>query len=127
MKKRKEFLVRSKKERSKDFAYISVEKLKDGYLYKIHARNAEYGIWVAACGHFIISRIKYTTNYLFEEIHWDLSTHFGTVRPIEEIEKSPFDPKDMKERVLIKGEEREYLAYKDDDQILEYLNQWEEN
>jgi len=55
---------------------------------------------------FTISRVKFNSNYLFEEIHWDANTDFGTVKPIKEIEKSPFTT--LKE-----------------DGILEYLNGFE--
>lgn len=75
--------------------YLKVEELKDGYLYRINARNADYGIWYGEKGAFIISRTKFYDNYLFEEIHWDLSEDFGTVKPIEEVEKSPFKVEDI--------------------------------
>ena len=91
--------------------YMKVEELKDGYLYRINARNANYGIWYGEKGAFVISRVKFTSNYLFEEIHWDLNEHFGTVKPIEEIEKSPCEVKDI---------------YTMDGSVLKYLNKFED-
>jgi len=84
--------------------YLKVHELKHGYLYKIHARNASIGIWNENTKDFTISRWKFSMNYLFEEIHWDMSKDFGTVKAIEEIEKTPFTT--LKE-----------------DGILEYLNE----
>jgi len=75
----------------KKIDYIKVENLKDGYLYKILARNSSIGIWQEDKGEFLISRFKFGDNYLFGEIHYDLSDHFGTVRPIKEICKTPFE------------------------------------
>jgi len=86
--------------------YLKIHELKHGYLYKIYARNASYGIWDEKDKSFTISRVKFSWNYLFEEIHWDANTDFGTVKPIKEIEKSPFTT--LKE-----------------DGILEYLNGFE--
>ena len=67
--------------------YIKMEDLKKGYLYHIKARNSYVGIWIPDRKSFLISRWKFDTNYLFEEYHWDTGEPFGTVRPIEEIEK----------------------------------------
>ena len=79
---------------SKDY-YIKLDKLKDGYLYRIKARNSNIGIFNKATSDFTISRTKFGTNYLFEEIHCDASDVFGTVRPLKEICKAPYfkDPK----------------------------------
>ena len=71
--------------------YIKIENLKDGYLYKILARNSNMGIWQEDKGEFLISRFKFADNYLFGEFHIDLSNTWGTARPIEEICKSPFE------------------------------------
>ena len=72
-----------------------MEDLKNGYTYKILARNASYGIWREADKAFVISRFKFTMNYVFEEYHWDASTAFGTAQPVEEKEKSPFDSEEV--------------------------------
>lgn len=68
--------------------YISLNNCKDGYLYKIKARNSQLGIFSKKDSGFIISRKKFTYNYLFIEYHWDLGYEgFGTVKPLEELEK----------------------------------------
>ena len=83
-----------------DDTYIKPNKLKDKYLYRIKAHNALYGIWVVEDGEFIISRFKCGENYLFEEIHWDLSEDFGTAKPLYEIEKCPFETFTNEQKVL---------------------------
>lgn len=70
--------------------YIKMPDLLDGYLYRIHARNSNLGIWSASDNGFIISRVKFNLNYLFVEFHYDFSEHFGTVKPFTVIEKAPF-------------------------------------
>ena len=89
---------------------VKLEELKTGYLYKINARNASYGIWVEY--QFIISRWTVGENYLFGEIHVDLSEDFGTATPLEEIEKSPFPVKRFDGDVEITN----------DKDIIDYLN-----
>jgi hypothetical protein len=93
--------------------YLEPHELKPGGLYKIVARNAKHGIWCPDQGGFWISRYKFRDNFLFVELHWDLSDGFGTVRPLEFIEMSPFDPKDFDTR------ERPSQVRED---ALEYLN-----
>lgn len=70
--------------------YIKMEDLKDGFLYRILARNAAYGVWVADRKGFVISRWKFGDNFTFVEFHYDCE-NFATAQPVEEIEKSPFD------------------------------------
>lgn len=71
--------------------YLRRPELKDGWLYRIRARNADLGIWFAKNDSFVISRLKFGNNFLFEEYHWDCES-FATVKPLRELEKSPFDP-----------------------------------
>lgn len=87
--------------------YIKIPDLKDGYLYKIIARNASHGIWKSDVEGFIISRIKFGDNFIFEEYHYDCPA-WGTAQPIEEIEKAPFNTESLKEEA-----------------VLEYLNKFE--
>lgn len=72
--------------------YIKMEDLKEGYTYRISARNAGFGIWRTKHQSFIISRWKFGFNYIFEEYHYDTGAPYGTTKPWEEIEQSPFDP-----------------------------------
>ena len=99
--------------------WIKIEDLKSGYLYKIAARNASYGIWIPQRKSFAISRIKFGSNYIFEEYHWDCPA-FATAKPLEEIEKSPFNVEDTE---IVYTEE--YFGYKNEDKLLEYLNKFE--
>jgi len=72
------------------YEYLKMDSLSDGYAYKIFARNAYVGIWLAHKKSFLIARYKCGPNpYLFEEYHWDSDPRFGTVKPLELIEKCP--------------------------------------
>lgn len=119
--------------------YIKIEDLKPGYLYRIHARNASYGIWFGDTGTtdafgFAISRLKFGSNFVFTEFHWDMPA-FATVRPIEEIEESPFSPEDLAHQKLVCDGTEGYSHIKVGDkywtvpkskEILAYLNQYED-
>ena len=97
----------------RDMKYLKPEELKLGYLYEIDARNADFGIWMGIdYGEFLISRYKCGENFLFEEIHFDLSDHFGTVKPLKEIEKTLFDMS------------KTSFGDNENNDILEYLNEW---
>ena len=75
--------------------YLKVEDLKEGYLYRIMARNADYGVWFASEDGFVIRRLKFNDVFTFTELHWDLSDHFGTAKPLMELEASPFTKEDL--------------------------------
>ena len=102
IKKLEEDLEQREKERQME--YLKPRELKDGYLYRILARNADYGVWLEDKGTFLISRFKFGDNFLFEEVHYDLSESFGTAKPLMEVEKCPLNL--------------------DDDKLLEYLNKF---
>lgn len=91
--------------------YLKMDELKDGYLYEIIARNAKYGIWVSDRKSFVISRIKFGENFVFEECHYDCPD-FATAQPIREIEKAPF--KDLS-----------YRDESNEERLLKYLNKFE--
>ena len=103
--------------------YIKMEDLKPGYLYKIVARNANYGIWIPEHLSFAISRVKFGRNYVFEEHHLDCES-FATAAPLKEIEKSPFEAKNIKINHVEKDGQK-YFGYQDENKILEYLNRFE--
>ena len=106
--------------------YLKIPELKDGYTYKINARNASFGIWRKSKNSFIISRWKFGANYIFEEYHYDTGAPFGTVNPLEEIEKSPFVPEKDTERIFTSKDGREYFHIEKENEILKYLNRFEE-
>ncbi|MDP2903165.1 MAG: hypothetical protein Q8N96_08660 [Methylovulum sp.] len=92
----------------------NIENLKNGYCYKIFARNAYVGVWKENQKAFMISRYKMGANpFLFDECHWDTNDEktfpFGTVKPIELIEKFPFELKEN----YIDSEEQQILSYLD--------------
>lgn len=105
--------------------YIELKQCKNLYLYRILARNGNFGIFIKERNTFILSRQKFGSNYPFEEYHYDTGPPFGTVRPIEEIELSPFTQKDLTEE-FYKTEGFETFGYKNDIDILLYLNEYEE-
>jgi len=109
---------------TKENTYLKVEELKPGYLYRIKARNGTVGIWDDEKGEFVLSRYKFGDNYTFGEIHWDLSTSFGTVKPWEELEKSPFTVKQLKSHIIM-VDDKEYWGNLNEEDILTYLNEWE--
>ena len=105
--------------------YFKVEELKPFYLYRIKARNGTVGIWHPEKGEFVLSRMKFGSNFTFGEIHWDLDTSFGTAKPVEELEKTPFTEKELDSRILTGRDGKEYWGNPDEIFVLKYLNEWE--
>jgi len=68
--------------------YIPLIECKKGYLYRINSRNLSFGVYDGKGG-FIGIREKFGGHYLFTEFHWDQGPPYGTVRPVQEIEKIP--------------------------------------
>ena len=105
--------------------YLPVEKLKPLHLYKLHARNASWGIWHPERKVFVISRFKFKDNFLCSEVHWDLSSHFGTAKPLEDLGKTPVTLEDLDNR---ESEVLEYLNTFDPDYRCvgcgRYKNEW---
>ena len=91
--------------------YIKVEELREGGLYRISARNASHGIWSEKASGFYISRHKFGTNYLFVEIHWDLSDGFGTAKPLEWLFQAPFETSELSDWDTPKELEAKVLAF----------------
>jgi len=107
--------------------YIKMEDLKDGYLYKIIARNASYGIWNSETQGFAISRIKFYDNFIFEENHYDCP-EWATAQPIEEVEKSPFGLKELNtDTVETEVDGGKYWRINNEKAMLEYLNKFEKD
>lgn len=116
--------------------YLKVEELKPYYTYRIHARNGRVGIWRPEKGDFLLYRVKFNDHYTFGEYHWDLSDSFGTAKPLEELEKSPFTAKDM-EYVETTWEEAgldkpkwahydKFIRRPKEKEMLKYLKKWED-
>jgi hypothetical protein len=66
--------------------YLKPEALKQGCLYLIHARNSHIGRWNKTRG-FDILREKFDHIRLDHELHWDLDSSYGTVKPLVKISK----------------------------------------
>ena len=66
---------------------IKIPDCKDGYLYKIMARNGDFGVYNKKDISFTLARYKFGETYLFDEYHYDFSKTFGTVIPIKELKK----------------------------------------
>jgi hypothetical protein len=73
--------------------WIPKEDCRDRFLYRIHSRNLEFGVFRAATGGFIGLRTKFRSVYAFEEYHWDNGPPYGTVRPYELLEELPAEIK----------------------------------
>ena len=103
---------------------IKLEDLKDGYVYKIKARNAHYGIWYEGARAFLISREKFGDIYLFYEVYKDVDNKYGTATPIEEIAPAPFEELPLFKDIL--GSKRDdilgYLREKEKKYYLEVYN-----
>ena len=98
--------------------YLHMESLLNGHSYKIFARNACVGIWNEKEKAFLISRYKVGPNpSLFHEYHWDFDDRIGTVKPLEHIEKCPFEILDR-----YHNNNQEYEST-----IIHYLNKLEDN
>lgn len=97
-KKNKKLILKDRKKDTKIFdnfkKYFSISSCKNGYVYKILARNGCIGVFNSQDSSFTLSRFKFSFNYLFEEYHWDTGEPYGTVKPIEEIEECPKDMND---------------------------------
>ena len=105
--------------------YIKMPDLKPGFLYKIKARNALFGIWLPQRNSFLISRMKFRKNYLFEEFHCDTSKWHGTAWPLTEIKKSPFEAEKLNQIEHQRHDGDLYLDYPNSEAVLEYLNGYE--
>jgi hypothetical protein len=104
--------------------YIKISDLKDLALYERHARNGNYGIWIAENRGFFLSRHKFGDNFMFMEFHWDCPA-WATAKPIRLIEQSPFEKSDFEyvEKVNSKGEK--YHDWKSHHEVVAYLNKFE--
>jgi len=87
---------------------IPLEDCKDGWLYKIDARNAGIGIFNAKDKSFTIARRKFTSTFLFDEFHWDTGAPYGTARPTEELCEAPQFSKKGEKLAWLLDKEREY-------------------
>jgi len=63
--------------------YIPLKECRDSGLYIINARNSNLGIFNEKNSSFTISRFKFSSNYLYEEDHWDTGEPNGTVKPLK--------------------------------------------
>jgi len=71
--------------------FIPLDQCQHGWLYYVRARNFRLGIFNEPEKEFIGIRTKFASRYLNGEDHWDTGVPFGTVKPIEKLEKAPFE------------------------------------
>ncbi len=112
--------------------YLKIDELVNGHAYKIYARNAFVGIWLAEELGFIISRYK-VGDYPdpFVEYHWDTNDEvnfpYGTAKPLALIEPAPFTIKNAHE--LSEAEKNKLVDYLNrlerENPIIEGYNTWE--
>lgn len=76
----------------KNGQYLRPEECEPGYLYRLQARNAPWGIWLGLPhDFFIIRRYKFGMTYLDCETHYDLDPHYGTAQPLIKMHKCIYD------------------------------------
>lgn len=88
--------------------YIPLSSCKDGYIYKILARNGYVGIFSSKDFSFTLSRIKFNQNFLDKEYHWDTGEPHGTVKPVEELEECPENMNDRDKLVYLNSLSKSY-------------------
>ena len=71
---------------------ITLEECKHGGLYRIDSRNLSFGVFNKPSQGFIGIREKFSLEYLFTELHYDIGPPYGTVHPIEFLEMYPGNP-----------------------------------
>jgi len=72
--------------------YLPPHDLKAGYLYRLVARNARWGIWMGIeRGYFLIRRYKFGQIFFCTETHYDLDPHYGTAQPLCEMKRCIYD------------------------------------
>lgn len=103
---------------------IKINEMLPYYLYRIRCRNMRYGIWLPAQQGCMGIREKFGDRFLFTEFHYDTGPPFGTLDPLMELEKTPFEEDDFKV-VKKTGKYGEYLAEAKHNEIFEYLKQKE--
>ena len=69
--------------------YIPLSECESGFLYRVYARNFKLGVFCAKNGEFYGIREKFGKLYVFCEQSWDKGPPFGTVLPLEKLEKCP--------------------------------------
>lgn len=89
--------------------YLPIERLEDGCLYLIHARNSHIGQWRSAENGFALLRDKSGQRYLAVEFHWDASTA-GTAKPFFKI-SDPISPASLRETLEAKLRELPYYVF----------------
>ena len=68
-----------------------MKECKHGYLYKIDARNFTLGVYNKDEEGFLGIRRKFNFRFIEIEFHWDTGEPYGTVKPLELLEKCPID------------------------------------
>ena len=104
--------------------YIKIPDLKNLALYEIHARNGNYGIWIAKDQGFFLSRHKFGNNFMFMEHHWDCPA-WATAKPIKFIEQSPFEESDFDYVEKTANDGSKYHDWRKHHEVVQYLNGFE--
>jgi hypothetical protein len=60
-------------------------------LYLLDSRNLAIGVYTAEQKGFIGIRVKFSSNFLFVEHHWDCGPPCGTAKPLKFLELYPFE------------------------------------
>jgi len=104
--------------------YMPMDDMKPYYLYRVHCRNSRYGLWLPDQNGCMGRRQKFHDWFLFTEYHYDTGPPYGTLKPMRELEKSPFGPKDF-EMKTFKGKYGEYMKEASYTEMFKYLEEKE--
>jgi hypothetical protein len=93
--------------------YISLKDCKHGWLYRIHSRNLDFGVFNEQTEGFMGIREKYDYLYLSTEFHWDIGEPYGTAQPVEALEECPIKDFDEENQELFDWIEAKRKAFRD--------------
>jgi hypothetical protein len=71
--------------------WIPLGECKDGYLYRLSSRNLIMGVFHKSSQSFLGMRLKFTSEFIDQELHWDVGPPHGTAKPTEEVCQVPSD------------------------------------
>ncbi len=114
-------------------SYIPIDECIEGHVYRIRARNGRIGIFEKKGPNwFVLSRHKFSDNFLYPEYHWDNGEPNGTVKPLEHLGEAPEFKNDQEKlnylnglTETVKGEE--YPEYRDIMKKWKNINNEEQN
>jgi len=101
--------------------FIPLKDCHEGYLYEIHSRNLDLGVFDGKGG-FIGIREKFGRKYLFTEYHVETGAPYGTVSPTKELVRVP-DGIEVKESLgTVDSESKRRIEWNDKENNWFYID-----